>query len=174
MTLTRTSSSGGTGVDPMTSRFSDRNAEKDNSCSRPAGGSKGAGKSENFIPAMVLGVWPCSALFRVRVGTLDPKHLTSKNARDGSHQVAEARSPDGEPIQGPDRAECGPGRWQRLKVRDAQHVGADHADLVCEHDGLDPMRQVELCVGRQRCLARRWLSGRVRLKASAKIPARSS
>jgi len=92
----------GTGVDPVTSRFSDRNAEKDNSCGRPAGGSKGAGKSENFIPAMVLGVWPCSALFRVPVGTLwarsltNLKHLTSKNAQDGSHRVAEARSPDGE------------------------------------------------------------------------------
>ena len=59
-------------------------------------------------------------------------------------------------------------------MRDAQHVGADHADLVCEHDGLDPIRQAELCVGRQGCLARRWLSGRVRLKVSAKIPARSS
>ena len=47
----------------------------------------------------------CSALFRVRVGTLcargltDPKYLTSKNAQDGSHQVAEARSSDGTPVQ---------------------------------------------------------------------------
>ena len=89
-----TSSVVGTGVDPVTSRFSDRNAEKDNPCSRPAGGSKEAGKSENsalrWSSAFCRGS-PCS---RVRVGTLwarsltDTKYLTAKNIQDGSHQVA--------------------------------------------------------------------------------------
>ena len=167
-------------IDPVTSCFSDRNAEKDNPCSRPAGGTKAAGKSENFGPAMVLGVLPCSALFRVRVGTLwarsltDPKYLTAKNTQHGSHQAAKRDLLMARPVEGPDRAGCGPGRGQRLRMRDAQHAGADHADLVCEHGALDPVRQAELCVGRQGCLARRWLSGRVRLKVSAKIAARSS
>ena len=41
-------------------------------------------------------------------------------------------------------------------MRDGQHAGADHADLVCEHDGLDPVRQAELCVWDVRVA---WLAG---------------
>ena len=86
----------GTGVDPVTSRFQIGMQRK----TIPAADQLEEAKRQANprISSLRLSSASCrvSALFRVRVGTLwarsltDPKHLTSKNAQDGSHEVAEA------------------------------------------------------------------------------------
>jgi hypothetical protein len=67
----------GTGVDPVTSRFSDRNAVKTISDVGPAISRKTPGESHPFRPRCGFGGSPFFTPFRVRVGTLWARKLSN-------------------------------------------------------------------------------------------------
>jgi hypothetical protein len=76
-TLVKTPQVVGRGIDPRTSRFSDRNPVKTVSDVGPAISRKTPGESDPFRPRCVFGGSPFFTLFRVRVGTLWARSLSN-------------------------------------------------------------------------------------------------